>query len=84
MQPLSKKKVKRFSAGTYWREILALLMLLLAVVFFRSERKELQTIGPQLSQANSLWLITGFAITGLYIFSRPPCTKRHSTRSVCV
>lgn len=76
MQPLSKKKVKRFSAGTYWREILALLMLLLAVVFFRSERKELQTIGPQLSQANSLWLITGFAITGLYIFFQAAMYKK--------
>lgn len=76
MQTLSKKKVKRFSASTHWREILALLMLLLAVVFFRSERKELYTIGPQLSQAKNRWLIAGFVITGLYIFLQAAMYKK--------
>lgn len=76
MQTFPKKKTKRFSASTYWREILALLMLLLAIVFFRSERKELHNIGPQLSQASSLWLITGFAITGLYIFFQAAMYKK--------
>lgn len=76
MHTLSKKKANRFSASAYWREILALLMLLLAVVFFRSERKELHAIGPQLSQANSLWLITGIAITGLYIFFQAAMYKK--------
>lgn len=76
MQTLSKKKVKRFSASAHWREILALLMLLLAVVFFRSERKELHTIGPQLSQASSWWLIAGFAVTGLYIFFQAAMYKK--------
>jgi phosphatidylglycerol lysyltransferase len=60
-----RDKPKSFSPKTYWREILAVLMLLLAIVFFRSERKELTAIIPQIRQANPLWLFVAFCITAL-------------------
>jgi len=61
-------KFRSFSPKAYWREILAVLMLLFAIFFFRAERKELSTIVPQLHQANSLWLLVGTFVTGIYIF----------------
>ncbi|HEX7903936.1 MAG TPA: phosphatidylglycerol lysyltransferase domain-containing protein [Chitinophagaceae bacterium] len=62
IQPVFKK----ISAKTRWREILAMLMLLLAIVFFRSERKELHAIIPQLKQASPFWLVIGSSITIVY------------------
>ena len=56
-----RKIIKSFSPKVYWREILAVFMLLLAVVFFRSERKELNVIIPHIRQANPFWLLTGFS-----------------------
>jgi len=61
------KKIKLFSPKVYWKEILALLMLLLAIVFFRSERKELSSIIPQIKQADTQWLVMGLLITVIYI-----------------
>ena len=49
--------IKTFSLKNYWREMLAVLMLLLAIVFFRSERKELSAIIPHIRNANPFWLI---------------------------
>ncbi len=43
-------------------------MILLAFIFFRSERKELQQIIPQIEQADLRWLFAGVAITLVYIF----------------
>lgn len=43
-------------------------MLLLAIVFFRSERKELHAIIPQIIAANTYWLIAGFALTIIYFY----------------
>lgn len=63
-----RKIIKSFSPKVYWREILAVFMLLLAVVFFRSERKELNVIIPHIRQANPFWLLTGFSLTFLYFF----------------
>ena len=63
-----RKIIKSFSPKVYWREILAVFILLLAVVFFRSERKELNVIIPHIRQANPFWLLTGFSLTFLYFF----------------
>jgi phosphatidylglycerol lysyltransferase len=62
------KKIKSFSPKAYLSEILAILMLLLAIVFFRSERKELNLIIPQIQQANPFWLIIAFFIFFIYVF----------------
>ncbi len=61
-------RLKSISPKAYWKEILTVLMLLLAFVFFRSERNELHTIIPQIKRANTFWVTTGFGITFLYIF----------------
>lgn len=50
-----------------WQQVLAVLILLLAFVFFRSERKEMMQIIPSIKAAQPLWLLTGFCITLLYI-----------------
>lgn len=71
-----KNKIKSFSPITFWREILALLMLLLAIFFFRSERKELHTIIPQIQQANPFWLTLGFLVTVILIFLQAGMYKK--------
>ncbi|MEO8763859.1 MAG: phosphatidylglycerol lysyltransferase domain-containing protein [Ginsengibacter sp.] len=48
--------------------MLAALMVLLAFIFFRSERKELQEIIPNIENADPRWLLAGFAVTILYVF----------------
>jgi phosphatidylglycerol lysyltransferase len=63
-----KNTIRSFSPKPYWREILAVLMLLLAIIFFRSERKELRNIVPQILEAKPVWLITGCLLTVCYIF----------------
>ena len=42
-------------------------MMLLAFIFFRSERKELTEIIPHIKNADGRWLLTGVAVTFLYI-----------------
>ena len=65
--PVLYKKIKSFSAKLYWREILAVLMILLAFIFFRSERKELLQIIPNIENADGRWLISGVCVTFIYI-----------------
>ena len=59
--------MEAFSPKLYWREILAVLMILLAFFFFGSERKELQQIIPNIEQADMRWLLTGLGVTFLYV-----------------
>lgn len=51
-------------------------MLLLAIIFFRSERKELDAIIPQIQQANPFRLAVGFAVTVIYIFLQAGIYKK--------
>lgn len=60
-------KISKFSPKTYWKEILAVFIILLAFVFFRSERHEMRQIIPQLRQANLMWILAGVGITLIYI-----------------
>jgi phosphatidylglycerol lysyltransferase len=46
---------------------LAAFMILLAFIFFRSERKELLQIFPNIENADPRWLLTGVGVTILYI-----------------
>lgn len=59
--------IKKISPKAYWKETLALLMLLLAVVFFRSERKEMHAIIPHIQQADGMWLTLGLVVTLLCV-----------------
>ncbi|MFT4094368.1 MAG: phosphatidylglycerol lysyltransferase domain-containing protein [Niabella sp.] len=61
------KKAIAFYPKTYWREILALVTLILCYFFFRSERKEIQSLLPHLQQSDPVWITTGVAVTILYI-----------------
>lgn len=64
-----RNTIKSFSLKNYWRELLAIVMLLLAIVFFRSERKELNAIIPHIRQANPFWLLFAiFATIITYFF----------------
>ncbi len=66
---MAKKVLHLFTktGKAYWREIFAVLLLLTGIFFFRSERKELESLQHQLGEADRLWLWIGIAITGLYI-----------------
>ncbi|WP_312362321.1 phosphatidylglycerol lysyltransferase domain-containing protein [Sphingobacterium sp.] len=61
------QQIRHFSPKTYWKELIAVLVILLAFVFFRNERKELAAIIPQLRAANLTWVSVGVAITIIYI-----------------
>lgn len=63
-----RHKIKSLSPHAYWRELLAVLMLLLAFMFFRSERKELHAIIPQMQAADPLWMVAGVLLTAVYFF----------------
>ena len=63
MRAFFRNSIKRISPKLYWREIIAVLMLLLAIVFFRSERKELIVIIPHIRQANPFWLSIAIFLT---------------------
>ncbi|MEO6844041.1 MAG: phosphatidylglycerol lysyltransferase domain-containing protein [Ginsengibacter sp.] len=43
-------------------------MILLAFIFFRSERKELQQIIPNIENADSFWVSIGILVTFIYVF----------------
>lgn len=62
------KKIRSFSPKLYWREILAILMILLAYIFFRSEREELLQIIPNIEKADERWIAAGMAVTILYVW----------------
>ena len=68
MKAGSGQTVKSFSLSSYWKEILAVLMLLFAIFFFRAERKEWQDMIPQIRAADPFFLLAGLCVTGLYIF----------------
>ncbi len=52
---------------SYWKEILAVLLLLLGLFFFRAERGELASLLPHLHAAIPAWVVAGVIVTGLYI-----------------
>ena len=60
--------LKKTIAKVRWQEILAVLILFLAFVFFRSERKEMSAILPQLHQAKPIWIFAGILVTFFYVF----------------
>ncbi|AXY72835.1 lysylphosphatidylglycerol synthetase family protein [Paraflavitalea soli] len=62
-----QNKLRTFFQRAPKKELLAILVLLLAIVFFRSERKELSTILPQIHKANPWLVIAGLGMTIVYI-----------------
>lgn len=52
---------------SYWREILAVLLLLVGIYFFRSQRHELLSLREHLNNSQPQWIIAGIGVTILYI-----------------
>ena len=67
MEQVSLQSKKFFSVKTYWKEILAIFIILLAVYFFRSQEGEIKSILPRLKAANPTWTILGAVTTIVYI-----------------
>lgn len=55
-----KNTIRLIGRKVYWQQIMAVLALLVAIFFFRNERKELAAIIPNLEQANTGWLFVVF------------------------
>lgn len=68
MSSAKPKAGKQFKPAIYWREIIAFIGLFLAFIFFRSERRELQSIIPHLEKADRFWMMTGFIVTGIFFW----------------
>ncbi len=51
----------------YWREIMAVLLLMLGIYFFHQQRHEVQNILPVLHSANNIWLLVAALITVVYV-----------------
>ena len=56
------------TSKSYWREILAILLLLLGVYFFRAQRQELISLEQHVRSANPLWIWIGILFTLLFLF----------------
>ena len=64
-QPITKK---RFSIGKIgWKEVLAILFIVVAFYFFWQQRKELATLGQSLQNTDLYWLWVGIGFTVVYI-----------------
>src|SRR3954465_7146511 len=60
------KKIK-LPKKIYWREVLAVFLLVICVYFFHQQRREVQAIIPYLHRANNGWLLLATLVTGIYI-----------------
>ncbi len=61
-------KVKRtFSIKVYWKEMAAVLILLLAVYFFRSQVGEIRTIVPRIKDAQPDWTFSGLLVMCFFV-----------------
>lgn len=67
MSGFSNISIKKIVSKVHWKEILAVLILFLAFIFFRSERREMASIIPQLKQADGFWIFVGVLLTLVYV-----------------
>ncbi|MFY0253617.1 phosphatidylglycerol lysyltransferase domain-containing protein [Chitinophaga sp. 30R24] len=63
---------KTLFTAAFWRklhlkELLAVLFILLAIYFFRSQRNELYSLIPAIEKSDSGWVIMGIVVTIIYI-----------------
>lgn len=68
MLAIAKDKLLRLFRNIHWKELLAILFILVGIYFFRQERQELRSLIPYLEQADTSWLTAGVGITAVYIF----------------
>jgi phosphatidylglycerol lysyltransferase len=67
MPLMNKLKLGPLLRKLHWKELLAVLFILLAIYFFRQQRHELLSLMPAIERANRFWVITGVLLTGGYI-----------------
>lgn len=67
MEGFKNISIRKIIGKIHWKEILAVLILFLAFIFFRSERHEMASILPQLKQADGFWIIVGVLLTFVYV-----------------
>jgi phosphatidylglycerol lysyltransferase len=67
MLAIAKDKLIALFRNIHWKELLAILFILVGIYFFRQERQELKSLVPYLEQADPSWLVAGVAITAVYI-----------------
>ena len=60
-------KIASFFKKAGWKELLAIVFILIAVYFFWKQRGELRSLGSSLQQTNRAWLAIGVAGTVVYI-----------------
>jgi len=64
---LPYNKILSFFKKLHWKELLALLFILVAIYFFRQQRRELTNLGSSLQHTDKWWLTVGIVGTGIYI-----------------
>ena len=62
-----KKKIS-LPKHLYWREILAVLFLLIGIYFFHQQRREVSDIIPYLHAANKGWLLAAALVSFVFVF----------------
>src|SRR3954465_4432376 len=68
MPMLLYQRLTGFTRKLHWKELLAVLFILLAIFFSRQERYELQHLIPAIENANVFWFWCGVLVTIIYIF----------------
>ncbi|MGN6616402.1 MAG: phosphatidylglycerol lysyltransferase domain-containing protein [Ilyomonas sp.] len=68
MPALSYKYLAASVKKIHWKELIAVLFLLLAIYFFMQERQELRHLIPSIKKADAAWVWIGVIVTLIYIF----------------
>lgn len=68
MEQVQHRESRFFSFMTYWKEVLAVLIILLAIYFFRNQVGEIKSIIPNVLNANFAWTLPALMITLLFVF----------------
>lgn len=71
-----KPFLNRISPRSHWKEIVGVSMLLLAFLFFKSERKELASIIPQLQTASAFWIFAGVIVSAGIVYFQAGMYKK--------
>ena len=61
-------KIPSFIRKLHWKEVLAILFILVGVYFFKQEHAELRGLIPALRQASQGWVFWGILLTIVYLF----------------
>ena len=67
MASIKLKNIPHLIRKLHLKELFTLIMVMIAIYFFRQNRGELQTLGTSLRSANSLYISIGVAFTAVYI-----------------